>query len=28
VFVVELEFLPGREKLTGYDVKSLIKYQS
>jgi adenine phosphoribosyltransferase len=28
VFVVELEFLPGREKLEGYDVKSLIKYQS
>jgi adenine phosphoribosyltransferase len=28
VFVVELEFLPGREKLAGYDVKSLIKYQS
>jgi len=28
VFVVELEFLPGRQKLEGYDVKSLIKYQS
>lgn len=28
VFVVELEFLPGREKLTGYDVRSLIRYQS
>src|SRR5262245_7756261 len=28
VFVVELEFLPGREKLAGYEVKSLIKYQS
>ncbi len=28
VFVVELEFLPGREKLEGYDVRSLIKYQS
>ena len=28
VFVVELEFLPGREKLKGYDVRSLIKYQS
>src|SRR4051812_7659317 len=28
VFVVELEFLPGREKLTGYDVRSLMKYQS
>ena len=28
VFVVELEFLPGREKLEGYDVRSLIKYQA
>lgn len=28
VFVVELEFLPGRERLQGYDVRSLIKYQS
>lgn len=28
VFVVELEFLPGREKLAGYDVRSLIKYQN
>ena len=28
VFVVELEFLPGRERLAGYDVRSLIKYQS
>ena len=28
VFVVELEFLPGREKLQGYDVRSLIKYQT
>jgi adenine phosphoribosyltransferase len=28
VFVVELEFLPGRQKLAGYEVKSLIKYQS
>src|ERR1700686_4387940 len=28
VFVVELEFLPGRKKLAGYDVRSLIKYQS
>ena len=28
VFVVELEFLPGREKLAGYDVRSLIKYAS
>ena len=27
-FVVELEFLPGREKLAGYDVRSLLKYQS
>jgi len=27
-FVVELEFLPGRAKLAGYDVRSLIKYQS
>jgi adenine phosphoribosyltransferase len=27
-FVVELEFLPGREKLKAYDVRSLIKYQS
>jgi adenine phosphoribosyltransferase len=27
-FVVELEFLPGRQKLSGYDVRSLIKYQS
>jgi adenine phosphoribosyltransferase len=27
-FVVELEFLSGREKLGGYDVKSLIQYQS
>jgi adenine phosphoribosyltransferase len=27
-FVVELEFLPGRQKLEGYDVRSLIKYQS
>src|SRR5438034_2274928 len=27
VFVVELEFLPGRQKLEGYDVRSLIKYQ-
>ena len=27
-FVVELEFLPGREKLAGHDVRSLIKYQS
>jgi adenine phosphoribosyltransferase len=28
VFVVELEFLPGRQKLEGYDVRSLLKYQS
>lgn len=28
VFVVELEFLPGRQRLTGHDVRSLIKYQS
>ncbi len=28
VFVVELEFLPGRERLKGYDVRSLLKYQS
>ena len=28
VFVIELEFLPGREKLAGHDVRSLIKYQS
>jgi len=28
VFVVELEFLPGRKKLEGYDVRSLIRYQS
>lgn len=27
-FVVELEFLSGREKLAGHDVRSLIKYQS
>src|SRR5499426_1159286 len=27
-FVVELEFLPGRKKLAGYDVRSLIKYAS
>jgi adenine phosphoribosyltransferase len=27
-FVVELEFLPGRRKLEGYDIRSLIKYQS
>jgi adenine phosphoribosyltransferase len=28
VFVVELEFLPGRKKLQGYDVRSLLKYQT
>jgi adenine phosphoribosyltransferase len=28
VFVVELEFLPGRKRLEGYDVRSLIKYQT
>ena len=27
-FVVELEFLPGRQKLDGYDVRSLLRYQS
>ena len=27
-FVVELEFLSGRNKLAGYDVFSLLKYQS
>jgi adenine phosphoribosyltransferase len=27
-FVVELEFLHGRERLAGYDVVSLIQYQS
>ena len=27
-FVIELEFLPGRAKLAGYDVYSLLKYQS
>jgi adenine phosphoribosyltransferase len=25
-FVIELTFLHGREKLTGYDVHSLIQY--
>jgi hypothetical protein len=25
-FVVELEFLRGRDKLTGYDVLSLVAY--
>ena len=25
-FVIELEFLPGREKLSAYDVRSLIRY--
>ncbi|MCP9496836.1 MAG: adenine phosphoribosyltransferase [Pyrinomonadaceae bacterium MAG19_C2-C3] len=28
VFVIELEFLPGRKKLAGYDVRSLVKYES
>ncbi|MDX6710950.1 MAG: adenine phosphoribosyltransferase [Blastocatellia bacterium] len=28
LFVVELEFLPGRKRLEGYDVRSLIKYQA
>ncbi len=28
VFVVELEFLPGRQRLADYDVRSLLKYQS
>ncbi|HEY0078788.1 MAG TPA: adenine phosphoribosyltransferase [Pyrinomonadaceae bacterium] len=27
-FVIELEFLPGRQRLAGYDVRSLLKYQS
>ncbi|MEP6923442.1 MAG: adenine phosphoribosyltransferase [Pyrinomonadaceae bacterium] len=27
-FVVELEFLPGRAKLAGYEIHSLLKYQS
>lgn len=27
-FVVELEFLPGRARLAGHDVRSLIKYDS
>jgi adenine phosphoribosyltransferase len=27
-FVIELEFLKGRERLAGYDVFSLLKYQS
>ena len=27
-FVIELEFLPGRKKLEGHDVRSLLKYQS
>ena len=27
-FVVELEFLKGRQRLAGYDVHSLLKYQS
>ncbi|MCV5480710.1 phosphoribosyltransferase family protein, partial [Escherichia coli] len=28
VFVIELEFLKGRQRLQGYDVRSLLKYQS
>jgi adenine phosphoribosyltransferase len=28
VFVIELEFLEGRERLAGYDVQSLISYAS
>jgi adenine phosphoribosyltransferase len=28
VFVVELEFLKGRQRLAGHDVHSLLKYQS
>ena len=28
VFLVELEFLPGRSKLSNYEVRSLVKYQS
>ena len=27
-FVIELEFLPGRQKLAGYNINSLLKYQS
>ena len=27
-FIIELEFLPGRKRLEGHDVRSLIKYQS
>jgi adenine phosphoribosyltransferase len=27
-FVIELEFLQGRERLAGYDVHSLISYES
>jgi adenine phosphoribosyltransferase len=27
-FLVELDFLPGRERLSGYDVHSLISYGS
>lgn len=27
-FVIELEFLPGRAKLDGYEIHSLLKYQS
>src|SRR3954454_1856991 len=27
VFLAELSFLPGREKLAGYDVRSLVRYE-
>ncbi|MBI3664864.1 MAG: adenine phosphoribosyltransferase, partial [Acidobacteria bacterium] len=27
-FVIELEFLKGRSRLNGYDVFSLLKYES
>ena len=27
-FLIELEFLNGRDKLKGYDVESIIKYKS
>jgi adenine phosphoribosyltransferase len=26
VYLIELTFLPGRDKLAGYDVEALIKY--
>ena len=28
IFLIELEFLKGRERLKGYDVFSLVKYES